>query len=162
MPGDPPRSDEPLREPVVGPVDEVRGLTQFFRSGKGVSHSCLVVASVVEGVRGLALVNVGDLVEHLPQRAHPRGQITDHPIHLGGLIETPARVGQASQRLGCLSGVGSRIEERGHGDLLVPCDGEVRTSERKMSVVRPSVVDGTRANEAGARQSERKSVPRTA
>ena len=121
-----------------------------------------MVASVVEGVRGLALMNVGDLVERLPQRAHPRGQITDHPVHLDGLIEAPARVGQAAQGFGCLGGVGSGIEERGHGDLLVPCDGEVRTFGRKMSVVRPSVVDITRANEAGARQSERKSVPRTA
>lgn len=130
VPGDPPRSDEPLREPVVGPVDEVRGLTQLLRSGERVAHSCLVASGVVEGVRSLALVNIGDLVERLPQRAYPRRQITDHPIHLGRLLETPARVGQPAQRLGGFRGVGSRIEERGHGDLLVPCDGEVRTGSR--------------------------------
>ena len=71
---------------------------------------------------------LGDLVERLPQRPHPREQITDHPIHLGGLIEAPARVGQPSQGFRRLSSVGSRIEERGHGDLLVPCDGEVRSA----------------------------------
>ncbi len=57
--------------------------------------------------------------------ASPR---TDHPIHLGGLIEAPARVGQPSQGFRRLSSVGSRIEERGHGDLLVLCDGEVRSA----------------------------------
>lgn len=71
---------------------------------------------------------LGDLVERLPQRAHPRGQITDHPVHLGGLIETPARVRESAQGFGRLGGVGSRIEERGHGDLLVLCDGEVRSA----------------------------------
>ncbi|WP_179947112.1 alpha/beta hydrolase family protein [Tessaracoccus flavescens] len=71
---------------------------------------------VVERVRGLALVNISDLVERLPQRAHARGQITDHPVHLGGLIEAPARVREAAQGFGRLGSVGSRIEERRHGD----------------------------------------------
>ena len=120
VPGDPPRGDEPLREPVVRPVDEVRGLTKLLRRSERVSHSCLVVAVVVEGVHGLALMGGGDLVECLPQRAHPRGQVTDDPVHLGGLIEAPARVGQAPQSLRRLSGIGSRVEERGH---LIPPGG---------------------------------------
>lgn len=139
MPSDATRCDEALRKAVVRPVDEARGLTKPFRSGECVSHSCLVVAVVVEGVRGLTLVNISDLIERLPQRAHPRGQVTDHAIHLGGLIEAPARVSEPAQGFGCLGRIGSRVEERGHGDLLVPCDGEVRTIVRKMSVVRPSL-----------------------
>lgn len=59
-------------------------------------------------------MNIGDLVERLPQRVHPRGQITDHPIHLGRLIEPPTRVREPPQRLGRLSSIGNRIEERGH------------------------------------------------
>ncbi|WP_385900453.1 transposase [Tessaracoccus sp. O5.2] len=37
---------------------------------------------------------------------------------------------ETPQHLGRLSGIGSGIDERGHGDLLVPSDGEVRTGLR--------------------------------
>ena len=82
MPCDPAGRDGTLREPVVGPVKEVRRLVLLLRSSKRVPHTDLVVAVIVERMRGLALVNIGDLIEHLPQRPHARGQITDHPIHL--------------------------------------------------------------------------------
>ena len=82
----------------------------------------------MEGARGRVLVNIGDLVERMPQRPHPRGQVTDHPVHLGWMIEPPARVREAAQGFGCLCGIRGRIEERGHGDLLVRCDGEVRSA----------------------------------
>ena len=75
---------------------------------------------------------LGDLVESQVKR--DLGIKDDHPIHLGGLIEAPARVGQPSQGFRRLSSVGSRIEERGHGDLLVLCDGEVRSANRRSSV----------------------------
>lgn len=53
VPGDPARSDETFRDPVVGPVDEVCGPTQLFRSSERVSHSCFVIAGVVESVAAL-------------------------------------------------------------------------------------------------------------
>ncbi|MCT1460374.1 hypothetical protein M3G03_12625 [Aestuariimicrobium sp. p3-SID1156] len=136
VPGDPPGGDEPFREPVVRPVDEVRGLPQFLRSSERIARSCPVTPGVVEGVRGLVLVNIGDLVERLPQRAHPRGQITDHSVHVGGLIEPPACVGRPPQCLGCLGGVGSRIEERGHhGPPGTSCVLEVRRTPTRLSAV---------------------------
>ncbi|MFA5566122.1 MAG: hypothetical protein WC184_09200 [Acidimicrobiia bacterium] len=78
-------------------------------------------------MRGLALMGTSDLVEHLPERAHPRAQVTDNPVHLRGLIETSAGVSQSPQRLGRLSGVGGRIEERGHGGPPESCYSKVRT-----------------------------------
>ena len=64
--------DEPFSEPVVGPVDEVRRLAQLLRSSQRIPHPGLMVPVVVERMRGLALVNIRDLIEHLPKRPHPR------------------------------------------------------------------------------------------
>ena len=137
VPCDPAGRDETLGEPVVGPVDEVRRLAQLLRSSQRIPHPGLVAPVVVERVRGLALVNIGDLIEHLPQRPHPRREVADHPVHLCGLIERTARVSQPPQSLGRLGGVGSGIEERGHHEPPdTSCVMEVRRTLAKLSWIR--------------------------
>lgn len=78
----------------------------------------LVVSGIVERTLGLTLMNIGQVIKHLPQRPHRRRQLPDHPIHLRRLIEPPTRVRQPPQRLQGRSSIDSRIEERRHGDLL--------------------------------------------
>ena len=92
MPRDPASRNETLREPVVGPVDQVRRLMELRRHSERVPHPRLVVPGIVERTLGLTLMNIGQLIKHLPQRPHRRRQLPNHPIHLRRLIEPPTRV----------------------------------------------------------------------
>lgn len=94
MPRDPASRNETLREPVVGPVNQVRRLMELRRHSERVPHPRLVAPGIVERTLGLTLMNIGQLIKHLPQRPHRRRQLPDHPIHLRRLIEPPTRVRQ--------------------------------------------------------------------
>ena len=96
MPRNPPRCHEPFREPVVGLIDQTSGLPKLLRRGESVADSgCVVAVVVVECVRGLPLVHISELFQHLVKRPHPRGEVTDHLVHLGGLIECGGSRGRA-------------------------------------------------------------------
>ena len=118
IPGDPPRGSHCRIHPVVYPVQQRRGLLQLSGRGESVGRTGGLIPGVVVRAHPVLEVGGGELVEHLPEGAHPSKQITEHGIGVGGVLEHPGGVCEPTERFGRFGGVHGRVLESRHDGLL--------------------------------------------
>lgn len=98
----------------MGLVDERAGLVQLVGRGQRFDRAAGQVAGLVGDLVLLVQVDGGELIQDLPERAHPAQQVTDHRVGVGRVLDGAGRVREPAQRLVGFVGIAGWVGERGH------------------------------------------------